>query len=79
MSTITLALKERDDFQEENSKLLKNFILKYEKTAEATVKILEHQTLLTNKLLSEVDCLKNAMEAEVRALFMRMSKISSRW
>jgi hypothetical protein len=45
VSTITLAREERNNFQEENSKLLKeNVILKDAKTAKATVKILEHQT-----------------------------------
>jgi hypothetical protein len=78
--SLALDRKERNEFQEENSKLLKaNVILKDAKAAEATVEILEHQTSLTNKLLSEVACLKDAMKAEVRTLFMRISMISSRW
>jgi hypothetical protein len=85
--SLALNRKERNDVQEENSKLLRvNVILKDAKTAETTVKILEHQTSLAlsfqevnSKLLREVACLKNAMEAEVRTLFMRILMISSRW
>jgi hypothetical protein len=56
VSTITLARVERNNFQEENSKLLKeNVILKDAKTAKATVEILEHQTS-SAILFQEVKC-----------------------
>jgi hypothetical protein len=86
--SLALALNEHNEFQEENSNLLKAIVILRDakRRAEATVQILEHQTSLAlsfqeenSKVLREVACLKNAMEAEVRTLFMIISMISSRW